>query len=379
MKPLRITIIQGAFFPVPPVRGGAVEKLWHALGREFAAAGHTVTQVSRAVPELPAESVEAGVRHVRVRGYDQPRGGLRLKWRDLLYTRRALRAAPDADLVVTNTFWAPLLAEHRHGAIYVSVERMPKGQMRLYGRAARLRACSQSVADAIMAEASSLADRVLVVPNPLPFVPSEAPDLLSKREEILYVGRIHPAKGVTMLIDAFGRARADGRLGAGWKLTLVGPADQARGGGGDAWWRGELARFGCDGVNWLGPVYDTAALNALYCRARVMAYPTVDAAGEAMPIAPLEAMAWGCAPVVSGLACFRDYLRDGENGVAFDHTAADPVEALASALVRAAGPEGARWGKAALAVRESHATAAVATRFLEDFSAVVANQEPDHA
>ena len=142
MKPLRITILQGAFFPVPAVRGGAVEKLWCGLAVTFARAGHSVTQVSRAVPELPATDVLNGVRHVRVAGYDQPAGMLRLKWRDLLYTRRALAAAPASDILVTNTFWAPLMARRAQGAIYVSVERRPKGQMRLYGRAARLRACS---------------------------------------------------------------------------------------------------------------------------------------------------------------------------------------------------------------------------------------------
>src|SRR5262249_25971239 len=41
--PLRINIVQGAFFPVPALRGSSVEKVWHALGREFARAGHKVT------------------------------------------------------------------------------------------------------------------------------------------------------------------------------------------------------------------------------------------------------------------------------------------------------------------------------------------------
>ena len=37
---MRITIAQGAFLPVPPKRGGAIEKAFHALAREFAANGH---------------------------------------------------------------------------------------------------------------------------------------------------------------------------------------------------------------------------------------------------------------------------------------------------------------------------------------------------
>ena len=41
--------------------------------------------------------------------------------------------------------------------------------------------------------------------------------------------------------------------------------------------------------------------------------------GEAMPVAPLEAMANGCVPLVSKLDCFRDYISDGTNGFVFDH------------------------------------------------------------
>jgi glycogen synthase len=33
--------------------------------------------------------------------------------------------------------------------------------------------------------------------------------------------------------------------------------------------------------------------------------------GEAFGVAPIEAMAYGCAPLVSNLACFRDFIEDG--------------------------------------------------------------------
>ena len=39
---MKITIVLGAFFPVPPIKGGAVEKIWFALGQEFARRGHDV-------------------------------------------------------------------------------------------------------------------------------------------------------------------------------------------------------------------------------------------------------------------------------------------------------------------------------------------------
>ncbi len=365
--PLRITILQGAFFPVPPVRGGAVEKLWYGLAEAFAGAGHLVTHLSRAVPELPATEVRSGVKHLRVAGYDQPPGTLALKWRDLLYTRRALAAAPAADILVTNTFWAPLLARSAQGAIYVSVERGPKGQMRLYGRAARLRACSQTVADAIAAEAPKLSARVRVIPNPLPFAPNEPVPPRTDLAKFLFVGRIHPAKGVELLLQAFTQAKHSGALPPEASLDLVGPADSAQGGGGEGWWRGVLARHARADINWAGPVYDPERLNAIYRAASVFVYPSLDGKGEAMPIAPLEAMAWGCIPVVSNLACFRDYLSSGSNGFVFDHEAPDRGERLAAALALATGAKAQALRPAVAQVRQSHAMEPIAARFIEDF------------
>jgi hypothetical protein len=45
---MQITILLGPFLPVPPVLGGAVEKVHLLLAETYAAAGHQVTIVSRA-------------------------------------------------------------------------------------------------------------------------------------------------------------------------------------------------------------------------------------------------------------------------------------------------------------------------------------------
>lgn len=370
-RPLRITILQGAFFPVPPVRGGAVEKIWCGLAESFARAGHHVTHLSRAVPELPAKEERDGVRHLRVAGYDQPPGTLMLKWRDLLYTRRALALAPTADILVTNTFWSPVFARRHQGAIYVSVERRPKGQMRLYRRAARLRACSQTVADAIIAEAPGLAARVRVIPNPLPFATSEPVPARTGAKRFLFVGRIHPAKGVELLLQAFALAKDSGALPDTARLELVGPADAGRGGGGETWWRGVLARYPRPDIHWAGPVYDAPTLDAHYRAASVFVYPSLDALGEAMPIAPLEAMAWGCIPVVSDLACFRDYLVPGQNGFMFTHDSDARVMLLVSALAHASRPGAESLRPVAAQVRQSHALPTIGARFTEDFYSLV--------
>lgn len=372
---LRITILQGAFLPVPPLRGGAVEKMWFELGKQFSQQGHRVCHVSRSFPGLPPEELIDGVRHVRVRGYDTPANWLHLKLLDLLYSLRALRVLPPADILITNTFWLPILAarfQQRLGRIVVDVERMPKGQMRFYHRAACLRANSNAVAQAIAREAPHLAGLVRIVPNPLPFLP---PPLAAVERDpvILYCGRLHPEKGIALLIDAFRLASERGL--SGWTLRLVGPADMAAGGGGLGWLEHLLAGPQATGlpIEWLGPVYGEQELLQHYRQAGLFAYPSLAERGETFGLAPLEAMACGAVPIVSDLACFRDFITPGLNGLVFNHRAVDPAAALAQEILTLAHDPERRtaMAEAALAVRESHFPATIARQFLEGFEALI--------
>ena len=58
---MKITILQGAFLPVPAIRGGAIEKAWQVLGEAFAKAGHEVTHISRLCDGLPEQESIEGV------------------------------------------------------------------------------------------------------------------------------------------------------------------------------------------------------------------------------------------------------------------------------------------------------------------------------
>jgi glycosyltransferase involved in cell wall biosynthesis len=368
---LHITILQGAFLPVPPLRGGAVEKMWFELGKQFSRQGHSVCHVSRCFPGLPSEEATEGVRHLRVKGYDTPANGLHLKFLDLLYSLRALRGLPPADILITNTFWLPILAGHRQhqlGRIVVDVQRMPKGQMRFYPHAACLRANSSAVAQAIAAEAPQLAGRIRTVPNPLPFLPQ--PLVAAEREPvILYCGRLHPEKGIALLIEAFGQACAHGL--SGWTLRLVGPADTGGGGGGLGWLEDLLRKPKAAGlpIEWLGPIYGEQELLQHYQRAALFAYPSLAERGETFGLAPLEAMACGAVPIVSDLACFRDFITPGVNGQVFNHRATNPAARLAEALLTLARDPERRsaMANAALAVRQSHHPATIAAEFLRCF------------
>src|SRR5437588_8801798 len=228
---MKITIVLGAFLPVPPVMGGAVEKVWFALSQEFARRGHEVVLVSRALPELPRSETRAGVKHLRVRGFDMPRSLIWLKFLDLIYSIRVMSVLsasspigrirpvadradsscgePAADIIVTNTFWLPILLRNsRHGRIYVHVARYPKGQMRFYGKAARLQTPSRAVAQAVAAEAPKLARKITVIPYPAPESTSglEPPPSAEREKMILFVGRVHPEKGLDLLVAAFADA-----------------------------------------------------------------------------------------------------------------------------------------------------------------------------
>jgi glycosyltransferase involved in cell wall biosynthesis len=374
---MKITIAQGAFFPVPPLRGGAVEKIWFALGREFARRGHEVTHVSRAFGDLPREDVIGNVRNVRVRGFDTPRSLALLKTFDLLYSLRVLRVLPRADILVTHTFWLPLLIRsHRFGGLYVHAARYPKGQMRFYSHAARLQTVSQPIKDAIIAEAPGCRERIACIPNPLPEAAycEALPPANAREKHLLYVGRVHPEKGLELLIRAI--TLIPDAAFAGWKLMVVGPAEDSAGGGGAMYlsFLKDLARTTPHRVAWIGPVYDPPRLAEYYRASSLFVYPSLAERGETFGLAPLEAMSHGCPALVSDLACFRDFIEDETNGFVFNHRGVDADRVLAQKLTRLIG-EAAQFDQAraaAAAKAKEFTVERIAGLYLRDFQSLCA-------
>jgi glycosyltransferase involved in cell wall biosynthesis len=372
---MKITIVLGAFLPVPPVMGGAVEKVWLTLAQEFARLGHEVTIVSRAVAQFPRREMVNGVRHIRIRGFDTPRSLLWLKFLDLIYSFRALPVLPPADILVTNTFWLPVLSRSaKRGRIYVHVARYPKGQMRFYGRAARLQAPSKAVANAIANEAPALARKISVVPYPAPSpLAQSAPAGVAERNKIiLYVGRVHPEKGVHLLVSAF--AAGARTVFAEWSLMIVGPTEERFGGGGESYLASlkRSADAGADRVKFAGGVFHPGELEKTYRVARLFVYPSLAERGESFGLAPLEAMTHGCAVLVSDLACFHDFIREGETGFIFDHRAEEPVRILGNEMENITKNETllARVADAGYRKSGEYALPRVAEQFLSDFKSV---------
>lgn len=377
---MKITIVLGAFLPVPPIMGGAVEKAWFMLAQEFTRRGHEVVVVSRAVPQFGREEVLDDVRHVRVSGFDTPRSLLWLKFLDLIYSLRTKRVLPAADILVTNTFWLPMLArDSSSGRVYVHVARYPKGQMRLYRRAARLQAPSTAVARAVAAEVPRLEKKITVIPYPAGprASKSEPPGIAARDKIVLFVGRVHPEKGVHVLVKAF--ARHASTVFADWKLMIVGPLEEKLGGGGASYFS-SLERSASEirrQVIFAGPIFDAIALEETFRAARLFVYPSLAEHGESFGLAPLEAMAHGCAVLVSDLECFHDFIRNTETGFTFNHRSNDVNDSLGERMKYILDDEAALAAVAAAGYRQSanYSPRRVADQFLSDFNSLLHNSD----
>jgi glycosyltransferase involved in cell wall biosynthesis len=334
---MRITIVGGFFLPVPPVLGGSTEKIWHRLAREFAAAGHQVTIVSRRWPGWPDVETESGgrLKHLRLRGCAHTRLLPLNLLLDFLWGLQAAWHLPQADIVVCNTVSLPVYLrwiKPSAGRVAVVLGRMPKGQNRVYHAVDALLATSTAVADKIRAENERIASRIFKFPNPIDWRLHQqaASGEASAPLTIGYIGRIHPEKGLEQLLDAAVLMVARSDLPP-WRLQIIGPVSVAQGGGGEVYRDDLIARYGKKlgpRLEVLPPEFDASKLAACYGRMAIFCYPSLAAKGEGLSIAPMEAMAAGAVAVVSQLECYRDLIIPGVNGIQFDHTRPDAVAQL---------------------------------------------------
>jgi glycosyltransferase involved in cell wall biosynthesis len=259
----------------------------------------------------------------------------------------------------------------------VHVARYPKGQLGWYRKAARLQTVSGPIARAAASQSPRIADRIKVIPN---FVsdclrPLGTDAYERRSKQILYVGRVHPEKGIQVLLDAFRNLRRDGF--ADWELVIVGPTEPRYGGGGTAYYE-KLHASSTDlaaVLHWVGPVFDRELLNRYYRTASLFVYPSLAERGETFGLAPLEAMAQGCPPVVSALECFRDFIHEPEDGWIFDHRSPDAAESLGSKLrALLTDPKGrAMAATKALETARSYTLDKIADAYITDFEELLAH------
>jgi glycosyltransferase involved in cell wall biosynthesis len=390
---MRITIVSGFFLPVPPISGGSTEKSWYNLAREFAARGHEVTMISRRWRGFPHEETSEGVHHMRLPGSAHKRQLWRNLLLDFFWSWRVFFALPAADIVVVNSVALPAWLgrlKPRAGRVVIMTGRMPKGQYRHYRNIARVLAASTYVRDRVLEENPALGPVMRVCGYPIDWrllnrggdsVPPTLPETHSDEIVLGFVGRIHQEKGLLLLADAMKLIKDTPGLPP-FRLLLCGPVDIAHGGSG-AEFRGQLlnrlsAAMHPGRFNLLNPEFNDRTLAGVYRRIHIFCYPSLAEKGETFGVAVAEAMAAGAVPVVSRLACFTDFVRDGTNGLVFDHAAPDAAARLAACLVRLLGDAATRR-RLAEAARQDVRTydyARYAEALLADFAQLTAPAKP---
>ncbi|MFO1496443.1 MAG: glycosyltransferase family 4 protein [Lysobacterales bacterium] len=363
---MHVLIATGPNLPVPALRGGAVHRFWSEMAPALVRLGAEVTVYARADRAQAACEELAGVRYLRAGGFDA-RGR---RWydypRSLLYALAHGWLLPRADVYITNDAFMPWVMAARGLArrTLVAIGRASKGQFRYYPAGLHCAVPTQAIARQLASEAPQLAARCAVLPYAIDV---ERQRQAAQRQagpragRLLYAGRIHPEKGIEVLLSAFRLLCVErGDL----RLRVIGPyrADQ---GGAGADYRERLSRAHADlPVEWCEPEFDADALARHYAQAQVFVYPSLAEQGETFGVAPLEAMAAGAVPVVSALACFDDFIEDGVTGLRFDHRGQAPALALCAAL-RQALADSDRLALAAQRRAAAYTVDAVAQRWFD--------------
>jgi glycosyltransferase involved in cell wall biosynthesis len=336
---MKITIVTGPWYPPPPGPAGAVERVWGDLAHRFAGKGHEVRVLCRAWEKQRGDEVVDGVRYRRRTMLSQGKNIYFDLLKDLYFSLRMLALLPDADILVTNAFWLPVIARRLRpgaGRIVMNIQRVPKGQFWLYAGIDRLSAVSRAIRDAIVKERPALEPRVRVIPNPIAaevFTPPATPRDYApgSGRTIVFTGRVHPEKGLHVLVDAFKRLHA---TRPDLRLRVIGPWRVEKGGGGEEYVATLKTSAAGLPVVFDEPIYERARLAAALQEASYYCYPSLAEQGEAQPVAPMEAMATGLPIVVSDIPQFRDYLEPGVQGEVFDHRSGDLAANLAGSLAR---------------------------------------------
>lgn len=369
---MKITIITSPFGYIPPNGIGAVEKLWYDVGLEFTKQGHDVCFISKAYGygKDCDTSVEHGVSYLFVRGYKRSLFFLDLI-RDFIYSLKALLRMKPCDILVMNTFWTPALCglfRKKYKASVYNVERMPKGQFWLYPNVDRFSCVSQAVKKILFEQAPYLADKIKVISNPVntvvyTYTEGEKAD---SSIVIMYHGRIHPEKGLDILVKAYDNLLAEYDNLA---LVLVGATSKAMGGGGYGFLR-YLESLTHRKIKFVDPISDTGQLSKMISSCDIYCYPSVAERGETFGVAPLEAMALGCPVIVSDLDCFKDFVEDGVNGFIFDHREKKAVEQLSFLIKQLIDDEQLcrDIGRRASETAKNFSVANIAGSYLRDFN-----------
>lgn len=284
---------------------------------------------------------------------------------------RIWRAIRSADVVHVHALWlwSTAIAGHAcmlqrkpyvispHGMLDSWALRQSRLKKAIARRLAENRILSGAVVIHVLCRSEADSVRSLGFRNPLALVPPgvearggfAGSHMQTRDPVVLFLGRIHPKKGVDLLLSAFSRV-ASGRNGT-WRLVIAGP-DQV---GLRASLEARARQPGLkDRVEFVGPVYDSAK-EALLQSAAVFVLPSQS---EGVPVAAIEAMASGM-PVLLSRACNLPEVEEagaGFVGEAEAGSVADLLErfmALGDVERAAMGNRARQLARARFDIRES--------------------------
>ncbi len=378
---MNVTILFGGECPLPPESIGAVEILWYNVGHVLAGMGHCITLIGKGNPTLSRNRHNFICKVVP--GFIPSRFRIVTLIRALANSFRLLRLVTPCDILVVNNAWAMLLMRvfgwKRAQKVVINIQRMPKGFFWLRHKGADSFVCPSSTVAKRVSQMIPvcMSSRVEVVPNPVDLRHFNLKHDLevgnSGATTIAYHGRIHREKGLHLLAEAV-RGIVDSHPDI--RLKLIGPVEESRGGSGFAY-KSELTKILGNRIEWVAPISDREQLAKELASADIYCYPSVAENGETFGVAPLEAMSLGLPVVVSALDCFADFVKNGENGLVFNHTAADPVAALHSCLRMMLDDSSLRRRLAATAASDalSYSTEIVAKMYEDLFFNILAESE----
>jgi glycosyltransferase involved in cell wall biosynthesis len=124
----------------------------------------------------------------------------------------------------------------------------------------------------------------------------------SEEDFVFFAARLHWIKGLDYLLEAFSILQKDG---VRTKLFVAGDGEIKR-------YKRKAEELGLENVVFLGPI-ENRLVGELMRKCRCFVLPTVTMEGQ--PVSLIEAMASGCACIVTDVPGNSDMVRDGYNGI----------------------------------------------------------------
>ena len=343
---MRICHVAPELLPVPPSRGGAIERWIRDAAVRLAGRGHELHVIARDHGDGRTQAVIDGVRyHFITVAPAIDEGIAAVMFRGLAHYWRAARLlrAINPDIVHHHSRPAGL-AISRSGAPraahLISLHSMDYGwsfgfarwDRRLFNRGFRAAAQVLAVSNFIRRHTE---DRYASVHGKSRTIYNGvdgtlfAPGQQSEEPPILYVGRVEERKGVHVLVDAFEQVISRQRPRT--RLRIVGP---------HSYWHAQPSPYyqalaeRCAAnprIELRGPTYDDSELAAVYRDAAVSVVPSIFP--EALGLTSLEAQASGVPVVVSDAGGLPETVDAGHSGLVFaNRNAGQLAEAVLSIL-----------------------------------------------